>query len=63
VRISVDFDRCQSNGVCMDKAPEVFEVRADGSLSVLVEEPDRALHPRIKEAARRCPTRAITVEG
>ncbi|MEO6121885.1 MAG: ferredoxin [Acidimicrobiales bacterium] len=63
MRVSVDFDRCQSNGVCMDKAPEVFELRDDGFLYVLVDEPDEALRPKVVEAARHCPTQAITVES
>ena len=25
MRVVVDFDRCQSNAVCMDVAPEIFE--------------------------------------
>ncbi|MGH9154621.1 MAG: ferredoxin [Acidimicrobiales bacterium] len=63
MKVTVDFDRCQSNADCMDQAPEVFEVRDDGFLYVLVDEPDEALRPKVLEAARRCPTQAITVEG
>jgi len=63
MRVVVDFDRCQSNAVCMDIAPEVFEVRDDGYLYVLVDEPDDALGPRVADAVRRCPTRAISLEG
>lgn len=63
MRIVVDFDRCQSNGICMTAAPEVFEVREDNFLYVLQEEPGPELHQAVREAARRCPTQAITVEG
>ena len=63
MRIAVDFDRCQSNGVCMDAAPEVFEVRADGFLYVLQDEPGSDQHTAVKDAARRCPTQAITVQA
>lgn len=63
MRITVDFDRCQSNGVCVDAAPEVFEVRADGFLCVLQDEPGPDLHKAVKDAARRCPTQAITIQA
>jgi len=63
VRITVDFDRCQSNALCMSTAPDVFEVRDDGYLYVLVEEPGDEHRDAVTLAARLCPTQAITVEG
>ena len=60
MRIVIDHQRCQANGVCAGYAPEVFEVQDDGILHVLVEEPDDHLHRSVREAVRRCPTRAIT---
>lgn len=62
MRIAVNVDRCQSNGVCMDAAPEVFELRADGFLYVLQDEPGADLCKAVQNAARRCPTQAITVQ-
>ena len=29
MKVVVDFDRCQSNALCMSAAPEVFDVRDD----------------------------------
>lgn len=63
MKISVDFDRCQSNALCMSAAPEVFEVRDDGFLYILQEEPGEELRAKVVEAAMLCPTQAITVEG
>ncbi len=63
MKISVDFDLCKSNAVCMASAPEVFEVRDDGYLYILQEEPDETHRQAVEEAASLCPTRAITVEG
>jgi len=63
MRVVVDFDRCESNAVCMGIAPEVFEVRADDFLYVLQEEPPEELRAKVEEAARLCPKQAITVEG
>lgn len=63
MKINVDFDRCQSNALCMSSAPEVFEVRDDGFLYILNESPGDDLRAKVQEAARLCPTQAITLEG
>ena len=61
-KIVVDFDLCESNGICMDIAPEVFEVRDDGFLYILQEVVDEELLPKVEEAVPRCPTQAISLE-
>jgi ferredoxin len=63
MRVLVNFDLCQSNALCMGAAPEVFEVRDDGFLYILQETPDESLRSQVSEAARLCPTQAITIEG
>ena len=63
MRVNVNFDLCQSNAQCMSVAPEVFEVRDDGFLYVLNENPGEDLREKVEAAARVCPTQAITVEG
>ncbi len=63
MRIVVDYDLCESNAVCMEVAPEVFEVRDDDFLYVLQEEPPEELREKMDEAARRCPKQAIKIEG
>jgi ferredoxin len=62
VKVVVDFDKCQSNALCMDAAPEVFEVRDDNFLYILDEHPSEALRPKVELAVRRCPTQAISIE-
>jgi ferredoxin len=62
MRVVVDFDKCKSNAVCMGVAPEVFEVRDDGYLYILQEEPPEDLRPKMEEAVRDCPTGAISIE-
>jgi ferredoxin len=62
MRISVDFDVCASTGACMQVAPEVFEVRNDGFLYILQEEPGDELRDKVQTAADMCPTAAITIE-
>ncbi|MFC7329986.1 ferredoxin [Marinactinospora rubrisoli] len=63
MRVNVDFDRCESNAVCMGIVPEVFEVRDDDFLYVLQEEPSEEWRDRVEEAARMCPKQAIEIEG
>ena len=62
-RVVVDFDKCESNALCMAAAPEVFEVRDDDFLYVLQDEPDESLRAKVEEAVQRCPKQAITLEG
>ena len=62
MKVTVDFDMCASTGGCMQICPEVFEVRNDGYLSILQEEPGEALHEKVREAADLCPTAAIELE-
>ena len=63
MKVSVDFDVCASTGACMQVCPEVFEVRKDGYLYVLQEEPGDELREKVQMAADMCPTAAISVEG
>ena len=63
MRVEVDYDQCESNALCMGAAPEVFEVRDDDFLYLLIEEPDEELHDRVRQAERMCPKGAITVTG
>ena len=63
MKVVVDYDVCASTGSCMQIAPEVFEVRSDGYLYVLQEEPGEELRGKVEEAADLCPTGAITIEG
>ncbi len=47
----------------MQVCPEVFEVRSDGYLYILQEEPGEELRNRVEQAADLCPTAAITLTG
>jgi ferredoxin len=62
MKVKVDYDMCASTGGCMQICPEVFEVRSDGYLYVLQEEPSADLHDKVREAADLCPTAAIELE-
>ena len=62
MKVIVNFDVCESNALCMEAAPEVFEVRDDDFLYVLDENPPEALRAKVEEAVRRCPKQAIRLE-
>lgn len=62
MKVLVNFDKCDSNAVCMGIAPQVFEVRADNFLYIIDEQPPAELRSKIEEAVSRCPTGAITIE-
>jgi ferredoxin len=62
MKVVVDFDVCASTGGCMQVCPEVFEVRSDGYLYVLNENPGPELAEKVNEAVDLCPTAAISVE-
>ena len=57
--MTVDLDMCASTGGCAQTCPEVFEIRDDGYLYVLIEEPPVELRDRVRDAADLCPTAAI----
>ena len=61
MRIVVDYNACESNALCMDAAPEIFEVRDDDHLYVLDEHPGEELRSKVQQAARACPKQAITI--
>ncbi len=63
MRVVVDFDVCESNALCMAAAPEVFEVRDDDFLYLLMENPPEELREKVEKAVRSCPKQAITLEG
>ncbi|OBJ07587.1 ferredoxin [Mycobacterium sp. 1245499.0] len=61
MKVVVDLDTCDGNGVCMSICHEVFDVREDG-LHVLQEQPPESLRDKLVGAEVSCPTRAITVQ-
>ena len=62
MRVVVDFDLCESNAICMQIAPDVFEVRDDDFLYVLEENPGEDRRAVVEHAIQRCPKQAISLE-
>lgn len=60
-KVVVDYDLCESNAICMQIAPEVFEVRDDDFLYLLTDTPGEELKAKVEESVQRCPKQAISI--
>jgi ferredoxin len=61
MKVVVDYDLCEGNAVCMGVMPEVFDVRDDGFLYLLDENPPESLRSKLEQAVRLCPKQAISI--
>jgi ferredoxin len=61
MRIHVDYELCEANGVCVKTAPEIFRVDDTDKLHLLVSEPSPEQLEIVKTAVRRCPRRALSL--
>ena len=59
MKVTVDYDLCASTGSCVQTCPEVFEIRSDGYLYLLMEQIPPELEKSAREAEELCPTGAI----
>ena len=62
MKVVVDLSACDLHGLCVEAAPEVFEIGDDGALRVLNETPPEELRAKVDKAVRECPTAAISIE-
>lgn len=58
MNVVVDPDRCRGHGLCVEAAPDVFELRDDRS-HVLLADPPPPLHDAVEDAILLCPEAAI----
>ncbi|TIC83891.1 ferredoxin [Nocardioides sp. GY 10113] len=63
MKIKVDFDLCESNGLCEAMAPDVFELDDDDLLHVHTDETTPENLDAVKQAVAACPRAAISLEG
>ncbi|GAA5065282.1 ferredoxin [Nocardia callitridis] len=61
MKISVDFDLCESNGLCVAASPQVFELDDRDFLNVLREEVTPDIAAGVDDAVRQCPRQAISL--
>lgn len=61
MRVSVDFAKCESNGLCASTVPEVFLFTAEDTLEILNEHPQEELRERLIQAVTSCPAEALSL--
>jgi ferredoxin len=62
MKVVVDLSMCDLHGLCVERAPEVFQIGDDGALHVLIDTPPEGLRSKVAAAVRECPTGAISIE-
>lgn len=62
MRVRVDPGLCETNGVCVSLAPEVFRLQGDDVVRVLDDLPPPELRASVEDAAAGCPRAAILIE-
>lgn len=61
IKTTIDWDKCEGNGVCARVAPEIYSVDDQGNSDVLVDEVPENLRAKAMLAKMQCPTKAIEV--
>ena len=62
MKIVVDWNLCESNGLCVDACPEAFKLGHDDRLVILIEHPGEELRAQVEQAVRVCPRQALSTE-
>lgn len=62
MRVIVDPQACEANGVCAGLVPEVFELDDDDALHITVSEVPAPLAGAVQHAVRSCPKAALRLE-
>ena len=62
MKIKIDWDLCESNGLCEAMAPEVFELDDDDFLQLKTEQTTPDNIDAVKRAVAACPRAAISLE-
>ena len=61
MKVHVDKQICAGFGVCLGLCPEVFELHDDGYAIVQVSEVAPEFEDAVRQAARQCPSNAISL--
>jgi ferredoxin len=62
MRVVVDKTKCASIGMCEAVAPDIFEIGANGALTILQENPSQERRDDVEMACTDCPTQALSIE-
>jgi ferredoxin len=61
MKVTVDPDLCEANGLCVAAAPEVFDLNDDDVVDILVPEPSQKMESAVTEAVIACPKQALRI--
>lgn len=61
MKINVDLQRCTGHGFCEGIAEDIFEVKQEGWVELLVPDPGEDRRDEVEEAVEMCPTRALSI--
>ena len=62
MKIVVDRSKCSSIGLCEATAPDIFEIGADGSLTILIDDIGEDRRTDLEQACENCPTQALSIQ-
>jgi ferredoxin len=61
MKVKVDPDLCEANGLCVAAAPDVFDLVDDNVVDILIPEPARELESAVIDAVTACPKQALRI--
>jgi ferredoxin len=61
MKVTVDPDLCEANALCVAEVPEVFDLRDDEVVDILLPEPPPELESAVADAVIACPKQALRV--
>lgn len=61
MKVTVDADLCEANGLCVLAAPAVFDLIDDDVVDILVPEPPPDMESAVADAVIACPKQALRV--
>jgi ferredoxin len=59
MKVIVDPDLCEANGLCMAAAPDVFDLVDDDVVDILIADVTGELEPAVMDAVTACPKQAL----
>ncbi len=62
MKVIVDRENCESQGVCVRNCPQVFELDDDDRLQILIEDIPENLMAHVRRCVERCPKQALSLE-
>lgn len=62
MKLSVDYDLCESNALCVGIAPQIFDLDDDDNLLIATHDIGEADAPSVRRAVTSCPRAALSLD-